>query len=245
MNIPEYLQQVTFPRRVDYEWDRRIANGFQANPADDHPKLFDALHLISIKAAYALGVACSEWAAARLQALADVTDVLLRIEAAWAASIDWRYADLPKPEAPRNPTPDPVAEPLWLTALFLRYQHQFLVETYQGVPNKGVRGSALRLALLVRHIAGKKSGFDKWLQASLRNAAERYGATDVPIDLEMPVPREFFYPGFIWSEEAVRVSQERLLQSLDPAKNPYLRKPAAMRKDGFEGEPYPQLRKPR
>jgi hypothetical protein len=242
MALSKYLQRYNLAAPIDYEWNRNIASSFQENPADEHPKLYDALHLISLRAAYALGVACSEWAVARLQAHADVSDAVLRIQAAWAANIDYRYADLPKPELPpRTGVPDPIGAPLWMTKQFLTYDYQFLVKTHQGVANKGIRGTALRFALLAQHVAGKASGFDDWLTASLRRAAAIYPAVEVPIDQERPVPRDFFDPDFTWSEEAVAASQARLLSELDPAVNPYLRSPEQMRADGFEGDPYPHL----
>jgi hypothetical protein len=246
MNIPDYIPKNVLARPVDYEWTRVIANEFQANPGENHPKLFKALELISVRAAYALGVACSEWAAARLEALTDVSDLLARIEAAWAAGIDWRYAELPEPKTPKGgDEPDPVAEAQWLTALFLVYEHKFLLKTYQGTKNKGVRGTTLRLALLVQHIAGKKSGFDTWLAASLRKAAERYPARDVPIQQEAPVPPDFFAPDFKWSSMASAESEARLGAALNPSQNRYLRKPDKMRSDGFKGDPYPSSGKKR
>ena len=238
MKLPDYLPYDRLAAPINYEWSRLIANRFQGNPAEDNPKLFKALHEISVRAAFSLGVACSEWAAARLQPHTDVSDLLLRIEAAWAATIDWRYASLPEPKSPKAPSPDPVAEAVWLTALFLSYDHGFLVETYKGLKNRGVRGSALRLALLVRHIAPKSAGFDKWLTASLMKAKEHYPAAEVPIQQEAVVPPDFYDPKFKWSEQAVRESVTRFLSSLNPGRNKYLRKAAQMQADGFKGEPY-------
>jgi hypothetical protein len=244
MKLPEYLKQSKLSELpLDYEWTRLIANSFQANPAESHPKLFDALQLVGVRAAFALGVACSEWVAARLEKQADASDAPHRIEAAWAATIDWRYASLPEPAPPDSgPNPDPVLEPLWLMLLVLGDDHQFYVKTYRGVKNRGVRGSALRLALLVEHITGRRSGFDKWLTASLRKARQHYPATDKPVEQEPPVPREFFEPDFKWTANATPESQARLLHTLNPAKNPYLRSREEMRADGFTGEPYPHLK---
>jgi hypothetical protein len=241
MKLPDYLQRANLESPVNYEWTRRFANKLQAVPGEDHPKLWDALEEISVRAAYALGVACSEWAVARLQHLADISDALLRIEAAWAATIDWRYANLPEPEAPDSgPAPDPVAEPVWLAALFLTDLQANYVKTYQHVKNQGVRGTALPQALLVRQITPKKAGFDKWLTASLRKAKAHYPAADEPIQQEAPVPPDFYDPEFKWSKEAVAASQARLLASLNPSKNPHLRKPDQMAADGFTADPYPK-----
>jgi len=240
MKLAEYVERPELKTKVDYEWTRRIGNSFQAVPGEDYPKLWNALEEISVRAAYALGVASSEWTVARLRHLADVSDALLRIEAAWAATIDYRYANLPKPVTPKTPSgPDPIAEPLWLAQLFLTYLQDFYVKTHNGVANKGVRGSALRLALLAKHVVPKKAGFDKWLTASLKKANQHYPAKDVPVQQEAPVPPDFFNPAFKWSPEAVAESQARFLATLDPSRNPYLRKPEEMKADGFTGDPYP------
>jgi len=241
MALSPYLKRFPLNGPLDYEWDRDISTSFQENPADDHPTLYEALQLISIKAAYSLGVACSEWVIARLQTAADVSDAVLRIHAAWAASIDYRYADLPKPESPSKELPAPIGSPLWMTKQFLNYEHQFLIKTYKGVPNKGVRGTALRFVLLGQHIAGQASGYEGWLAGSLRKATEFFPAEPTPIQQERSVPPDFFDPEFTWSEQAGAASQARLLSELDPSKNPYLRTAEQMRGDGFEGDPYPHL----
>ena len=231
-----YLDPKTLQAPVNYEWTRRFSNKLQAVPGEDYPKLWDALEELSVRAAFALGVACSEWTAARLQHLADVSDLVLRIEASWAATIDWRYASLPEPEPPPpSPSPDPVAAPVWLASLFLTDLHDYYGKTYGGAENQGVRGTALPAALLVRHITPKKAGFDKWLTESMRKAKAHYAAKKKPIEKEAPVPPDFFDPEFKWSEEAVAASQARLLASLDP-KNPYLRMPDQMRADGFNSD---------
>lgn len=243
MELPDYLKQIDFETKVDYEWTRRIANGFQAVPGEDYPKLWDALEEISVRAAYALGVACSDWVIARLRHLADVSNARLRIEAASAATIDYRYATLPRPAAPKSPAgPDPVAEPLWLAELFLTYMQDNYIKMHNGVSTIRVRDSALRLALLARHVA-KKQGFDKWLTASLKKATQHYPAKEISVQQEAPVPPEFFDPGFQWSPQAVLEAQSRLLATLEPSRNPYLRKREDMKADGFPGEPYPRKQK--
>lgn len=243
MELADYLKQIDFETKIDYEWTRRIANGFQAVPGEDYPRLWDALEEISVRAAFALGVVCSEWVVARLRHLADVSDAMLRIEAASAATIDYRYAALPRPAAPKSASgPDPVAEPLWLAQLFLTYMQDNYVKMHNGVVTVRVRDSALRLALLARHVA-KKQGFDKWLTASFKKAKQHYPAKKISVQNEAPVPPEFFDPAFQWSPQTVLEAQSRLLAVLDPSRNPYLRTPEDMKADGFTGEPYPRKHK--
>jgi hypothetical protein len=224
MSFPDYLERIELKAKVDYEWTRRIGNSFQAVPGEDYPKLWDALDEISVRAAFALGVACCEWTVARLSHLIHTADAVLRIEAARAATIDFRCASLPKPVTPKTPSgPDPIAEPLWLAQLFLTYLQDFYNKTYNGVANKGVRGSTLRLVLLAKHVVPKKAGFDKWLTASLKKAKQHYPAKKMPVQQEAPVPPDFFCPDFRWTAQAVAESQAGLLAILDPSRNPYLR----------------------
>jgi hypothetical protein len=243
MTLPHYLQQFKLADLpVNYPWTRLIANGLQANPGEDHPKLFDAIELIDNKAAFALGIACSEWVAARLEKHIDISDALARCEAAWAATIDWRYTDLPEPATPpKRPVPDPVIGPLWLSQLLLSDDHQYYVKTYRKVKNNGVRGCALALALLGSHITARPSPFESWLSTSFRKASQHYPATKKSIETGQPVAREFFEPDFTWSPTAAIDSQARLLKTLDPAANFYLRSRDQMRADGFVGDPYPHL----
>jgi hypothetical protein len=243
MKLPDYLEQrelADLP--IDHEWTRVIANSFVANPGEDHPKLFAAIQLLNVKASFALCVACSEWVSARLQKHVDIIDALRRIEAGWAATLDWRYANLPKPVSPSSPDPDPVGEPFRLSLRLLSYAHDHYRKTHLGTRNNGVRGMALRMALLIEHIGGRRSGFDKWLTASLRKARQQYAATDKPVEQEALVPREFFEPDFKWTVNAAHESQVRLVRTLNPAKNPYLRSREEMRADGFKAEPYPHLK---
>jgi hypothetical protein len=244
MKLPDYLPERELAVPVKYEWSRRTANRFQGAPGEDHPKLWDAFEEISVRAAFALGVACSEWVVARLQHATDVSDALQRIEASWAATIDWRYASLPEPEDTEDDSaPEAVTEPIWLASLFLTDLHGFYVKTYRGVPNQGVRGNALRLALLARHVTPKKAGFDQWLTAAFRKAKQYYPSTDETVQKERPVPSDFFDVKSASSEDAVAAAQSRLLASLDPARNHYLRKRDQMQADGFKGDPYPKAGK--
>jgi hypothetical protein len=241
MTLPDYLTNSSLVAPVDYKWSRVIANGFVAVPGENHPKLWDALEEISVRATFALGVACSAWIFARFQHKTDISDFLLRLEAALASTIDWRYANLPKPVSPpAGPAPDPVGEPVRMAGRFLTYLHDYYKKTYSKVPNKGVRATTLSMALLARHVTPKKAGFDKWLTESLRKAKAHYPATNATIQKEAPVSPDFYDPDFKWSEEAVAASQARFRATLSASRNPYLRKAAEMTADGFKGEPYPK-----
>jgi len=234
MTLPAYLVAFNLSvMPVDYQWDTVLFNTFWAVTDEDNPRLANALQLISAKAAFALGVACSEWVVARVDGHTDTKDALSRIEAAWAGAIDPLYAKLPAP--PPNP-PEAVqlfASPLRLAMKLIANAH----ESCTG-DGEGVRSSTQGLAMLVDHIAGRHPAYAPWLSASLRRCHEHYPASDTLVEDEAPVPRELFNPGFVWSQEAVHAAIQEFLPTLNPAGNPYLRSPEAMLAAGFKGVPY-------
>jgi hypothetical protein len=232
MTLPAYLLALNLPAMpVDYEWDIGFYNKFSSVTDEDNPRLADALQLINTKAAFALGVACSEWVVARVEGHADTSDALLRIEAAWAAAVDPRYATLQPP----NPSPasDQFADPLEVAMELIAYAHEHCTSN-----GKGVRPSTQGLAMLVDHIAGRHPAYAPWLAESLRRCHEHYPASKASVEEERSVPQELFEPGFIWSEEAVTKALERFVQTLSPAGNRYLRSPEEMLAAGFKGVPY-------
>lgn len=240
--LEHYLRnQPSFQRPVDYEWTRLLANSYQANPGEDHPKLFDAMQLISQRAGHGLAIACAEWTAARFAGLADLQDLDWRIEAAWASTLDWRYANPTSPVPPKTIPPDPLLEPIWLASLFLFYAQGFLDKSLRQVKNNGLRGMALRLSLIDSHVHGQDSPFEPWLSSTLRRLHRHFPSRPVTIDQEAPVPPDYFDPAFPDDGSATPVMFDTLRRSLDPARNPYLRSAADLVADGFAGDPYPGM----
>ena len=234
MKLPAYLIALNLSALpVDYEWDNVVFNTFRECTDEDSPRLVEALQLVSIRAAFALGVACSEWVVARVEGHTETTDALLRKEAAWAATIDPRYAKLPPPPPSSPSAPAQFASPLRLAMKLLSYAHELF--TGDGV---GVRSSAQGLVMLVDHIAGRHEAFEPWLSESLRRCHEYFLASEVPVEEEQPVPQELFEPDFVWREDLVLEALQRFVQTLDPVGNPYLCSAEEMLAAGFEGSPY-------
>ena len=240
MKLPAYLDALNLAALpIDYEWDNIIFNTFWACNDEDNPRLVEAMLLSSLKAAYALGIASAEWVAARLDGHTDVIDLKLRIEAAWASTVDWRYANLPMPEPLEASAPRVVASPVRLSKKLLAHSHeQYATGDFR------LFSHAQGQIMLVDHIAGRAPAFAPWLAAALRTAALHYPVhpahpeKEDPVDAQPAVPREMFEPGFVWSDAAVEVSQRALVASITPATNPYLRPAAEMRSLGFAGVPY-------
>lgn len=234
MKLPAYLIALnlsTLP--VDYDWDTVIFNTFWAATDEDNPRLSEALQLLSVRATFALGVACSEWVIARVEGHTETTDALLRTEASWAVTIDPRYAKLPLPPPSPESVPPQFASPLRLAMKLLSYAH----ERFTG-DGEYVHSSTQGLVMLVDHIAGRHEAFEPWLYESLRRCHEYFPASEVPIEEESPVPQELFEPDFVWREDLVLESLQRFVQTLDPARNPYLCSAEEMLAAGFEGSPY-------
>ena len=236
MKLPTYLSTLTLSTlQVDYDWDWEILISFRECTVEDNPRLAEALDLISTKAAFALGVACLEWVVARVEGNVDTSDTLQRIEAGWAAAIDARYASLPQPPRSTPSPPQEFVRPLHLARKILSdvraaYTNTDLVDkVYSG---------AQGLLMLVDHIAGRHQAFDPWLADSLRRCHEHFPASEDPVEAQKPVPREFFEPSFLFSEDTMQDAIGRFMETLDPATNPYLRASEEMLIDGFEGQPY-------
>lgn len=216
--LPAYLTSLDLSALpVDYVWENTTAIRFWASNDADSPQLAAALGLVSVKAAWALGVACSEWVAARVEGHTDTADALLRIEAAWAATSDRRYASLPKPPPSLPSAPIHFAVPLRLAMRFLSHG----LDLYQG-DGFGVRSGTQALAMLVEHIAGRQPAFSPWLSESLRRAHQHFPRMSVAVEQEPAVPTGFFEPDFVWRDGSAQESLDRFVGTLDPSRNPYL-----------------------
>jgi len=232
--LPDYLKGLQLSALpVDYEWGNAIANDFWAAHDESSPRLAAAINPVNGRAAFALGIACSEWVLARVEGHTDTTDASLRLEAAWAATADWRYANLPSPASNPPNAPKEFAGPLRLAMRLLVRAHELYRD---GSPDVNSRAQAL--AMEAEHIAGRHPAFETWLQESLRRCNQDYPDTGASIEDQPPVPREFFEPAFTFRDGIAEESLARFVGSLDPAANPYLRSAGEMRELGFKGAPY-------
>lgn len=243
MNFPDGLDDMTFKTLskddtarvaavpLDYEWDSTIGNGFLAASDEEHPRLADAIEALNIHGAADLVIGGIEWCLARTQAHVQAADGQLRLQAAWAGTVDLRYSALSE-----MPTDDLTVEDFWtrpeLRARdFLEYMTSYMA---QGRTAK-VRQCALGAVLLAEHLCGRDLAFGPWLVNMLRTktASSPRRPDDIDFnsrDRSLPEPQELTAP-----------TREERLAGLDPATNPYLRSAADMAALGFVGDPYPQL----
>jgi hypothetical protein len=215
---------------LDYEWDTTIGNGFLAASDEGHPRLAEALEAVDIHGAADLVVGAAEWCIARVQANMPVEDSRLRLQSAWAATVDPRYSTLAG-SPPVEVGPDNVwTLPDWWVRRGLM---GFIGYLEKGRSSK-VRQMALGTILVAEHICGRDAAFGPWLASMLRakTASSPRHADDIDYtsrDLSPPTHQELTAP-----------SREERLAGLDPATNPYLRSAADMAALGFVGNPYPQ-----
>lgn len=215
---------------IDYEWDATIGNGFIAASEEDQPRLAEAIETVNIHGAADLVVGAIEWCLARAEAHVPAADGQLRLQAAWAATVDPRYSTLGGADPDKVAPDDLWTRPERRARAFLRNLVGFLEE---GDTAK-VRGTALGAIMMAEHLCGRDAAFGPWLTATLqaKRASSPRRADDVDYtstDLSASTPQELTAPGLA----------ERLA-ALNPASNPYLRSAADIFGLGFAGDPYPQ-----
>ena len=203
---------------LDHDWSLPIGNGFLAANAESRPELARALALLSEPALFALAVAASEWVVARVAGHTDVDDARLRLDAAWAATLDPARAHLPKPGKTPEDADLRAARPMRLAMVLLGNLHE-------GLPADDtflLFGCTLRLVMVAEHVTGRVPAFNPWLEAVLKSAASRHPASPgTPYRQQPPVAPSFFrLPGGTVSAE-----QTALLST----QNPYLRQAKAFR----------------
>lgn len=240
---PSYVEEAGITESpLKYKWSADIGLKFYASK-DANPRLLTAIEAVGFRAAMSLGIAITEWGIWRLEGHADLKDALARVEAAWACSIDATYAkDLKFTLSDGvHEGGDSIRGPLEICLAVLgelcaRYSKNSIY----------IVGSVIRQAQLVRYILPDKAAFDEWLSSSLRTAAKTFPRTATydrkkgifDPSAEPPVPREFFEPGFVYSDDVSRAALRAFLKTLDPKKNPYLRTAKEVTATGFKGTPY-------
>lgn len=236
MALPHHLDVAALAAiPLDYVWDNVTFNALWATNDDDNPRLAVALQLISTKAAFAVGVACAGWVVARVSANVDISDSLLRLEAAWAAATDWRYAAFTRQsDALLSLAPAPWAQPPYLAMKLVGLAHDF----YRAGAGARMRPRAQALAMLAEHVAGRHPAFTPWLAGSLGRCHAHFPRSTPPHASEPPLPPNLFDPAFTYDAAVAGGLVDQYLAGLDPAKNPYLRSPADMVAAGFIGQPY-------
>lgn len=235
MKLSDYLlatQVADLP--ITHKWDEKTTARIVGADPDNKPKLSTALEKVNQRAICAFGVAAGEWVLARLATHADIADGLLRLEAAWAATIDSRYSTLTRPEYGPRDADMRLAAPVWLTGTILADLHK----RYRAGQRPNVYRAAFCMTLLAEHVAGKSPAFKKWVPAKLEQLAAAYPNEDISIADEPPVARESLLSDALLGTDATEAAQRAFVATLDPAQNPYLTPAATLEAAGLTS-PYP------
>lgn len=205
-----------------YKWNSDLAMDLDDVEND---RLYDAIDASSFRAKMALGSLLMEWVAWRFHGLVDVSDALLRTEAAWASVIDPTYSKSLDFETEADDDKEKVQAPLEsaLSDLGDVWTEYVKASIYLAEP-------VMKLAMLARHLMPDKKQFDGWLSPTLRHTAavfprgttydERSKIHDA--SREQPVPRVFFEPDFNPTKQALEAAVATFLAEARASENPYL-----------------------
>ena len=157
------------------------------------------------------------------------------IEAMWAATINSKYVRTYR-ASPPDDDGDPVTGPL------AGIQYELDAAISKCRTNHPERANAVaRVGTVARYTLHETGHFDTWLS----NVLLRFG-TSFPYDAQaLPgefVPRKFLDPDVHIDTASVPRLLDEQLRDIDYKDNPFLKSPAELLAEGFEGEPYRFLR---
>ncbi|MGE0646148.1 MAG: hypothetical protein AB7P24_21040 [Nitrospira sp.] len=226
-----------------YDWSKDIELKLYA-AKDQNVKLCQALDGSNYRAKYSIGIAITEWIIWQFEKHARLDDAHSRIEAAWASAIDPAYAGDLKFKLTRTSVFNETAKidgPMKLALNFLGS-----IDAHYATGNIYLAAAVVKQVVLARHVIAEREVLEQWISSTLRQCAQvfprqvDYDTTTQKYDAshELPVPREFFEPGFTYTPETGKAVLLEFLKTLDYTKNPYLRSPEEMKENGFQGTPY-------
>jgi hypothetical protein len=236
MQAASYIAQTTtLAAPIQYKWSEKKAYEYVA-VMDGKSRLFLAIEKSLARAQYAVGLAAAEWSVRRLEHLADVSDCIHRIEAAWAKISDPCYGKpLKFRMAPGLFSKLPEVDgPLKIATVLV-----FSLDSRIQDRDRPIAETSTNQVNLARFVVPNPKAFDGWLKQVLPRVAKYFpNAGDPYIETDLPVVRELCDPDFDYTPEAVEKARKAFLASLDWKTNPYLNSPAEMKALGFTGAPY-------
>lgn len=201
------------------------------------PKLLFRFEDVSIRGVLALATGIAEWTAWRFDGLTDYRSPLLFIEAMWAGNaadeyvVGWDWEREPKLESPVDRA--------------LMHTCDILLHVFNRCdPDSGADASqwTVYMTMLARHVLPERSRFETWLEAAMARLANDYPRLEGD-PLGESVPRVSMEVDRPYDRAHAPRYLDDYLRSLNPAANPFLRKPRDMLRRGFRGVPYEYLRR--
>jgi hypothetical protein len=187
------------------------------------------LHSIALRAVAAFAIGTAEWIVYRFARLSSDPAPALRLEAAWAQVVSFRYSghhDI-KLDEWRGPVRGPLGIALRRVI--------FALDEAEKIGDAAWRaGRAYKLA---RHVINNPAPYLEWSDHVLSRLEILYPSN--PGDpLGDVVPREAMDPDFDFDMLESEALINRFLSGLDYRENPFLNAPQQMFQQGFAGTPY-------
>lgn len=228
LTIPPYVSRSGFVEApITHAWD-------DADPEPAYLFMDERLqHRIgktSDRGVLALSAGFAEWVAWRMSGFSDDPSLLLKIEATWAAIVDWRYLKLWERASSRN-WQGPVRGPMWGASDMLRRVIDLTKREQFAFPE------SVCLSYLVLHIAPDPKPFKEWRRSALGRLSTFY-PRDMQNVLGAVLPRQVLDPDFPYKPEKAAEMVAAFIEGLNPLRNPYLRPASEMLDLGFQGTPY-------
>ena len=226
---------------LGFKWSEDIALKLFAQ-SDLNMRLHDAIDRSNYRAKMALGAWLLEWIAWRFEGMTDLTDVLSRAEAAWAAVIDPAYAKSLKFKLSRGIHAQPSAS----GALEIAAAHMGSCHARYSSGSIYLAEPVAKLATVLRHVMPDQPTFDRQLSAlveRLASAAPRAGEYDRTTEVydasaEAPISRAFFEGRVEHQSPEERGEFGTFLDGLANGGNPYVRSAEELKDTGFVGVPF-------
>jgi hypothetical protein len=251
--IPSYIKEaevVGIP--LDCTWKGPLAH---IGPVETVNKLMDLIASKTTCGILTEAAGIVSWGAWRLKEQADVSALLLMIEASFAFQVHPLYMDrnaLPTKKPKEKPAAQSAAAELQVLFWQGLNADRWWQNYYQPIQ------SAFHPAYLVRHIMpkNKKRVFSDWLEgvlARIARVAPKPDESPVEDPDELSPEEKTAYYARHWGRplppEVLDLAHDyepgkredlvdRFLRDLSWKDNPFLRAPDAMTKMGFEGRPY-------
>jgi hypothetical protein len=238
--IPPYIAaaRVDSPT-IRYVWDDwRASEDFQTS-ADT---VIERVKHACVRSQVAIVIGMYEWTLGRFRTLSDDPTPFQIAEAAWCGNIDRRYMEYW--EFDRKRWIGPIRGPLWCAMTWLIPA----VLAGEDEPEELESGVSY-LYRLAMHILPAQHHFVDWLEPTLSRMTELFpaGPEDPLEDLfkereeerrGLLIPREALDPSVPFESSMTNALIDQFLRGVDYRTNPFLKDPAKLQKEGFQGIPY-------
>lgn len=243
LTTPHHIPSAITTASLTFNWSGSIAVAIR-DPDEQPQRLAEAIWAVNYKAKAALALVCLEWTIWRLSGHVDVTDAVLRLEAAWAGTYDNLYIrsldfDDIDDESHVKGNPDGPRQ----SSLMLLDRWHFAWDRSRSVMER----VAIMSANLAQRVQPDSASFEPWLQRCLAALTTAYpcsprfdrNAKSFDHSGEPSISRAWFDTLAVPPDAvAERAAWDSFLRGLRPADNPYLRPADEMLAEGFTGAPY-------